>query len=85
MFLEPLQPNSALVTLSVVLLEHFISSWEDRRHVRVQLVSNEVEILRSIKSLLCLNQGLQRRLRERHPKHNTVYDLLYTKGATVCL
>lgn len=38
MFLEPLEPNWSLVTWSVVLMEEYISIWNDSQYVRVQLV-----------------------------------------------
>ncbi|GFX43663.1 uncharacterized protein TNCV_511121 [Trichonephila clavipes] len=71
MFLEPLQHNFSLVTRSVVLLEHSISSWKNRGHVRVQLVRNDVQIPCSIHGLLYHNHASQKRPRERPPKHNT--------------
>ncbi|GFY05632.1 uncharacterized protein TNCV_4402991 [Trichonephila clavipes] len=71
MFLEPLLHNFSLVTRGVVLLEHSISSWRNRGHVRVQLVRNDVQIPCSIHGLLYHNHGSQKCLRERPPKHNT--------------
>ena len=55
MFLEPFHHNSSLVTRSVVLLEYSVSSWEDRRHVYVQLAYNDTQILRSIRGLFYHN------------------------------
>ncbi|GBM49506.1 hypothetical protein AVEN_85956-1 [Araneus ventricosus] len=71
MLLEPLQHNPSLVTWGVVLLEDSISSWEDKRHVRVQLIRNDVQIVRSFHGLFYHNYGSQSRPRERPPKHNT--------------
>ncbi|GBN64229.1 hypothetical protein AVEN_83368-1 [Araneus ventricosus] len=57
MLLEPLQHNPSLVTWGVVLLEDSISSWEDKRHVRVQLIRNDVQIVRSFQGLFYHNYG----------------------------
>ncbi|GBO06602.1 hypothetical protein AVEN_20843-1 [Araneus ventricosus] len=59
MLLEPLQHNPSLVAWSVVLLEDSISSWDDKRHVRVQLIRNDVQIVRSFHGLFYHNYGSQ--------------------------
>lgn len=43
--LEPLQHKSSLVIWSVVLLEDSIFIWEDRPHLRLQLIRNHVQIV----------------------------------------
>ncbi|GBN40720.1 hypothetical protein AVEN_12356-1 [Araneus ventricosus] len=55
------QHNPSLVTWGVVLLEDSISSWEDKRHVRVQLIRNDVQIVRSFHGLFYHNYGSQSR------------------------
>ncbi|GBM88009.1 hypothetical protein AVEN_185942-1 [Araneus ventricosus] len=70
MLLESLQHNPSFVTWSVVLLEDSISSWEDKRHVRMQLIRNDVQIVRSFHRLFYHNYGSQSRPLERPPKHN---------------
>ncbi|GFT99195.1 uncharacterized protein TNCV_1353641 [Trichonephila clavipes] len=57
MFLEPLQHNFSLVTWGVVLLEHSISSWKNRGHVRMQLIRNDVQIPSGIHDLLYHSTG----------------------------
>ncbi|GBM86273.1 hypothetical protein AVEN_72160-1 [Araneus ventricosus] len=50
-FLKPLQHNPSLVKWGVALLEDSISSWESKRHVRVQLIRNDVQIVRNFHGL----------------------------------
>ncbi|GFU71649.1 uncharacterized protein TNCV_3035891 [Trichonephila clavipes] len=45
--------------------------WNNRGHVRVQLVCNDVQIPYSIHGLLYHNHGSQKRPRERPPNYNT--------------
>ncbi|GFV35874.1 uncharacterized protein TNCV_2866341 [Trichonephila clavipes] len=82
MFLEPLLHNFSLVTRGVVLLEHSISSWRNRGHVRVQLAHNDVQIHCSIHGLLYHNHGSQKCPRERPPKHNTATTGMFTTYCT---
>ncbi|GBM41242.1 hypothetical protein AVEN_180538-1 [Araneus ventricosus] len=80
MLLEPLQHNPSLVTWGVVLLEDSISSWEDKRHVRVQLIRNDVQIVRSFHGLFYHNYGSQSLI-----PPPACPDLLYKRGASVCM
>ncbi|GBL97581.1 Selenocysteine insertion sequence-binding protein 2 [Araneus ventricosus] len=59
MLLEPLQHNPSLVTWRVVLLEDSISIWEDKRHVMVQLIRIDVQIVRSFHGSFYHNYGSQ--------------------------
>ncbi|GBN64281.1 hypothetical protein AVEN_1153-1 [Araneus ventricosus] len=43
-----------------VLLEDSISSWEDKRHIRVQLIRNDVQIVCNFHGLFDHNYGSQR-------------------------
>ncbi|GBO13440.1 hypothetical protein AVEN_61835-1 [Araneus ventricosus] len=61
MVLEPLQHNPSLVTWGVVLLEDTISSWEDKHHVKVQLIRNGIQIVRSFHGLFYPNYESQSR------------------------
>ncbi|GBN21278.1 hypothetical protein AVEN_29568-1 [Araneus ventricosus] len=47
--------NPNLVKRGVVLLEDSISSWEDKSPVRVQLIRNDVQIVRSFHCLFYHN------------------------------
>ncbi|GBM03519.1 hypothetical protein AVEN_95411-1 [Araneus ventricosus] len=87
MLLEPLQHNPSLVTWGVVLLEDSISSCEDKRHVRVQLIRNDVQIVCSFHGLFYHNYGSQSHPQEHPPKHNTATTSLCMtcNGATVRL
>ncbi|GBL92272.1 hypothetical protein AVEN_35825-1 [Araneus ventricosus] len=71
MLLEPLQLNLSLMTWGVVLLKDSISSWEDKHHIRLQLIRNDVQIVHSFHGLFYHNYGSQSRPLEHSPKYNT--------------
>lgn len=71
MFLEPLLHNLSLVTWRVILLADSISRINERRHVRMLLVRNDVLIIRSFHGMFYHNHRWQKCPPECPPKPNT--------------
>ena len=83
MFLEPFQHILSLMTLSIVLLEHFISTWEDRCHAwlncSAMMYRYSVTFKVSIPQLR-VPETIKRMSPKAYCHHRPVYDLQHIEG-----